>query len=448
MGRKMIWLWLLLAAALTLAACSAGGNTRDWDEHTLVYANLSRNGPDREAIDDFNLAHTDVQIEVRDYYDEDGHSGKDRLMAEIAAGKSPDLIDLGGMAHATTTLLPYRQLAQKGYLEDLWPYIENDPELGRGAVLEAPLKAAEIDGGLYLAFNSVIINTLIGAESVVGDRTSWTLADLRESLASMPEDSTVLTCYFDKSTIFTCLLSMSLDGYVDWERGECDFDSEAFRSALEFINSFPAEVSWASAEALNEKINEQMLSGRQMLIQTYLYYPIEVQSWDDVFGGRASFVGYPVTDGSVGSSFCIHGHRIAMSSSCRNKEAGWDFLRQMFLPQYNRMNLPDTYGQNSIQIPINRADYELVKKRDMDPLKDHGTIHRFGESYEYHATTADEFQRFDDLVNSISKIELCDQAVFDIVKETCGPCFAGDKTLDETVALIQNRVTLYVNENR
>ena len=32
--------------------------------------------------------------------------------------------------------MPYRQLAQKGYLEDLWPYIENDPELGRGAVME------------------------------------------------------------------------------------------------------------------------------------------------------------------------------------------------------------------------------------------------------------------------------------------------------------------------
>ena len=32
--------------------------------------------------------------------------------------------------------------------------------------------------------------------------------------------------------------------------------------------------------------------------------------------------------------------------------------------------------------------------------------------------------------------------------EAAGPYFAGDKTLDETVRLIQSRAELYVNENR
>ena len=53
-------------------------------------------------------------------------------------------------------------MVQKGYLEDLWPYIENDPDLGREAVLEAPLKAAEVNGGLYMLFERVEIFTLIG----------------------------------------------------------------------------------------------------------------------------------------------------------------------------------------------------------------------------------------------------------------------------------------------
>ena len=78
----------------------------------------------------------------------------------MIAGKGPDIIDMGFNRDALTTLLPYQRMARGGYLEDLWPYIENDPELGRDALLEPPLKAAEVEGGLYIAFPSVMINTL------------------------------------------------------------------------------------------------------------------------------------------------------------------------------------------------------------------------------------------------------------------------------------------------
>ena len=88
--------------------------------------------------------------------------------------------------------MPYRIMAQKGYLEDLWPYIESDPDFGREGVLEAPIKAAEIDGGLYILFQRVTIFTLTGRESVVGDRYSWTMEDVMEVLNEMPEGSTIL----------------------------------------------------------------------------------------------------------------------------------------------------------------------------------------------------------------------------------------------------------------
>ena len=35
-----------------------------------------------------------------------------------------------------------------------------------------------------------------------------------------------------------------------------------------------------------------------------------------------------------------------------------------------------------------------------------------------------------------------------IIWDTIGPYFAGDRTLDETVDLVQRRAMLYVNENR
>ena len=58
----------------------------------------------------------------------------------------------------------------------------------------------------------------------------------------------------------------------------------------------------------------------------------------------------------------------------------------------------------------------------------------------------EEVRRFDDFVNSIDRTELMDDNIFNIIEDVSSAYFAGDKTLDETAALIQNRASLYVNE--
>ena len=125
-----------ISLLLVLSACSAGGENPAPDPEpepgvtTLIYAQISEDGVDREWLDRFNREHEgEVQIEVRDYSQtsEGGQQGIDLLMTEIAAGRVPDIIELG--TSGETTELPYQKLAKKGFLEDLWPYIENDTGL-------------------------------------------------------------------------------------------------------------------------------------------------------------------------------------------------------------------------------------------------------------------------------------------------------------------------------
>ena len=130
---KRFWVFLL-AAALAFTACSAGGQEPPPDPGviTLIYAQLSANSVNQKALYQFNLEHKgEVQIEVRDYtkLSEGGKQGVDLLMTEITAGRGPDIIELG--TSRETSQLSYRRLAEQGYLEDLWPYIEEDPGLGR-----------------------------------------------------------------------------------------------------------------------------------------------------------------------------------------------------------------------------------------------------------------------------------------------------------------------------
>ena len=57
-------------------------------------------------------------------------------------------------------------------------------------------------------------------------------------------------------------------------------------------------------------------------------------------------------------------------------------------------------------------------------------------------------ERFWKLYESTEQITGRNDALLDIVMEQAEPYFAGDKTLEETAQLIQNRAKLYVNENR
>ena len=417
-----------------LAACKdAGGvtGTFDWDENVLVYASLNGAAACREAVDKFNSAHTDVQIEVRDYSDEEGYQ---RLLAEIAAGRMPDILEMTG--------LPYQQLAEKGYLEDLWPYIEDDQELGRKNVLEPPLKAAEVNGGLYIAFDSVAIETLVGAESVVGDRISWSLKELHEAFDSMPEDATILEYYVNKATMFSLVFRGSLSRYVDWEAGQCSFDSEEFQASLEFINSYPSEVEHPSYEDAVKEAYWRLSSGRQMLSVTEVFEPGIIIQSELKFGVPVAFVGYPTENGGVGSYFTVKDVPLAISSTCQDKAAAWDFVGQKF--KMTTAKLPAE--KYMFAMPVNRNYFNQINRAalDKEPLAmtpDYSLV-------EVRPLSEEDMERYEGFIRSVTRFDMTDQSVYNIVWDACGPYFAGDKSLDETVELIQNRVRLYINEQR
>ena len=340
------WLSLLLAVILLLPACSTG--EKDPEETgpvRLTYAVLGEDaaGEARAMVRNFNSKHQDIKVDLLEYTDENDRSAKNRLITEMLTGKIPDIIDLGKGGYSKDNI-PYQILAQKGYLEDLWPYIENDPELGREGVLEAPLKAAEVNGGLYAVFSKVKIWTLAGPESLIGDRKAWTLADLREVYAAMPEGSTVLPYYITREQIFETLFYRNIESYIDRDTGTCNFSSEKFKAALEFTNSFPATFNLeAKPSSVSNDVGLEaayrMLHGYQMLHQFVLGTPVDFQMLDACFGlgERAAVVGFPMEDGSVGSGFDPT-RTLGMSSVCKNKEAAWQFLRELLLPKYKDMD--------------------------------------------------------------------------------------------------------------
>lgn len=469
--------WLLvLLAVLTLTACGENQLPPEPEEGVLTYAALDPLTAEQEKkINIFNRMHEDVQIEVLDYSDE---NGVDRLLTELALGQVPDIMDLhrqGKNGRDTPFLyvgyyvgrrrrpegaywLPYQQLVQKGYLEDLWPYIENDPELGRDALLEAPMKAAEVNGGLYMIFMDVYIETMAAPQSVVGDRDSWTLEELMETFYTMPDGSTILRYNATRWEMYSKLYSSTLDQYIDWETGQCSFDNEEFRSMLTFLSTFPAEFKTTFTPAeVEEELTWRKLEGRQLLEAVAVSSLADMAYIGATFGEeRVAYVGYPTADGSSGSSFHIPGTVLAMSSTCSNKDAAWEFMGNLVRSVYSEYKMEKIGfwddGPIILMLPVNRKSYENGYAGDIKRNKRHypPDILTFpgGPRPKVTLPTEEDIPAFETLINNTKQLYWPNDALSETVWDAIGPYFAGDKTIDETIQLVENRVTLYANENR
>ena len=427
------------------------------EKTTLIYASLYLSYDARRKILDFNKRSDQYRIEVRDYaeYDTDGKGqmALQKLNTEILAGNVPDILD--------TNNLPLRQYGAKGILEDLWPFIDSDPDLGRDALMVRPLEANAQDGKLYEIFNSFSIQTAAGPSKIVGDSLSWTLADLQAALEKMPEGCSIMGQDDTQESMLRLLMSLNMDQFVDWTTGKCSFDSEDFKAMLEFCRSFPVEWDWEKQGQDYEDANSRIMNGRQLLSTMNVSdFTWSVQSPAAVFNNEFTFVGFPRENGSAGSYFSFY-RGLAMTSSCADKEGAWSFIRQTLLPQVEN-------GRYYGNFPINKADFDKVVQQSMEieyetdengkPVLDEdgnkipvymGDIWVTNDlQVPSRAATQEDVDKVMELYNAVDSMYAYDEKIFDAVKEVASQYFAGDKPLDDTASLIQSKVSLYVNESR
>ena len=448
----------------TLAVLTPTPRSELPEKTTLTYATMYLSQDERNRIVDFNRSGTPYRIEVRDYSEysteEDYQAGIKKLNTEILAGKAPDIIN--------TDSLPIRQYGAKGILEDLWPFIENDQDIGgREGLMDRVFTAAEQDGKLYQIFDAFSIATVTGSPSVVGDRTSWTLQDLQDALAKMPEGCAVFNEYNTKSNMLTLVMSMNLDSFLNWDTGECRFDSEEFKALLAFCDNFPLEYDWESSQSGDYDEPTRIAEGRQMLVTEHISDFKSIQMQKAIFGGDITYIGFPVEDGGVGSSFSVNSG-LAMSASCADKEGAWTYMRQLLLPQYaGNENASHWGGHNGF--PSNKADFQWMAEQSMipdgyktdedgnqildedgNPIEESHSTWGIGNNFtiSVYATKQEEYDQIMDLYNQVDRMSGSDNNVYDIVTEVSGSYFAGDRSLDDAASLIQNKVTTYVNESR
>jgi len=402
---------------------------------TLTLAAYYLDDQTRAAIVAFNNTNTEYRISATEYSnyatENDWQAGLTKLNTEIMTGNVPDILCLGA--------LPTAQYAGQGILEDLYPYLDSDPELNRADFVESVLRALETDGKLYELGPSFYPMTIVGNADAVGAEPGWTFSDMLDLARSLPEDIALFGPYLTKDTFLNYAMYFNQGDYVNWAAGTCNFDSQEFIDLLEFCNMQAGDVSYDQDTYVDE--NTLILEGKQLLKVCGLWDASEIQLYEYLFNNNATYIGFPTSEG-VGTGMSLD-TAFGISATSRSKDAAWRFVRQFFSEDYQAAML---WGLPTSKAVLEKKLADAVQPEDSGTNSVSSMTSGGGFTYEYHKVTQEEADIFLTVIDTIGTVLRSDGSLNTIVMEEAAAYFAGTQTAERTAEIIQDRITTYINE--
>ena len=324
------------------------------EKKQIVIATMSSDQELQASAVNFNKSNDAYHVTVKQYYDwSSGLSYEDaiaNLNNDITSRNCPDLILL-------SSDIDVNMLAAKGVFQDLSSYLEKSAVLDRENLVESALNAYTYDGKLISIPDNFYLSTIFASRDMVGDEMGWSMEDMIVFSEANPGKE--LFDSVSKAEILSVCLMYNMDTFVDWSKGNCNFDSPEFKSLLEFAARFPErdEISY-DAESPSTPVRIQ--SGEVLLLQRSVTELNQIQLYKEMFRGDVTPIGYPNTDGTSGCILIADGC-YAMTAKSKTKDGAWAFI-ESFLTRENtryRMGLPNDRSELERMAKEEVREYEL-----------------------------------------------------------------------------------------
>ena len=382
------------------------------DTVTIKLACWMESLPLTRAVTDFNLSQNEYCVEIVDYYtdDIDPYQGMERMNAALLSGETPDLYALNSMNAAA--------LQRAGLLLDLCPIINTDPYFSRDDYLSQCWELYMEDGHQYQLAPAFVICGVMGPESILEGHRNWNMAEYQECLET---DKNQFQMYCNNETVMMdhCI-RYTLGSIVDVKKGICDFETKAFYDVLSLCKSY-------GENNMNDGV----------LVPGWIESVSEYALWKDEFGGTVGIAGFPNENrsGPVWDAM----ETFAISSESSNQEGAWKFLK-FLLQEYAQMNI---WGFD--YFPVNKVALDYVLAGAKYPGNDsRSTLAANREN----ALTENDIIVIQTTISELDDIAFRDDNIWGIIREEVPAYYCGDKTEEEVAKLIQNRVSIYLAEQK
>lgn len=291
-------------------------------KQTIILGGMYMYDSMKTAVAKFNRENEKYRIEIKDYSDEEEPWTK--MNMDILAGAVPDIICLNN--------LPSDQYVAKGILEDLTPYFDKDSEINTSDILNPILEATKIDDKLYYVFPTFGVNTIIGKAKDVGNKSGWTFEDLKVLLDELDEKGGKVRPFYSegKSEMLYSFLTNSISDFVDWQTGECTFDSQEFKDILELCDRGKNDEEKGYGED-GPSMPSLIREGKILFAEDTVTLEA-MQLYKKMFNEDIAFIGYPNKDRE--GSYFMFLNSLGIYSKSKMKDGAWEFLRMFMTKEY------------------------------------------------------------------------------------------------------------------
>ena len=376
------------------------------EKTTLTLVTTSPKGSDSpyaRVVQAFNRQSKDYHVEIINCdLGEALGDMRTRLGIEIGTGEGPDIM--------MEEVFPVNQeIIRSGAIVDLTSYLE---ESGITEEKYFPMYASITAGDrIYGVSPSGMGQCMIVDASLFGGKTNPTIEEFTESLLNY-QGKAAFCLRLEGRRIMKYFLAGSRDlwGMVDWEERTCDFSGELFSNILDVVKRY----------------TEGARKGYEPIIDTEALSP-------GFYPGRKAMeeegkvvMGYLFDEGCFPEYSTYYS--LVINSNTKNLEGAYAFLSYTL----------SMAGQNFLPDPVNKEMWEKTVKYKIGLVEAGRT-----EGMVLDEEIAEEIRG---LLEESRNLPSETEEILKIVYGESESYFDGDKSKEEVISIIENRVSLYLNE--
>lgn len=377
----------------------------------------------------------DFSYNVTSYYRSENiaEDGVEKIKRELLSGQGPDIIDFGS-GYSITDILGE-------YTIDLMPYFEKE----ESDFFQSIVNAFKYNGALYAVPSSVWLDVLSVNSDYSNGLTEWDASEIIECYKDFYEKKGgYFYCGTYKEDVLHHLLSACMNSFVDWKTGECFFESENFKSIVEFANMFSEYFDFPEEAVLIDEYR----TGNAMVYPGKIVALKYIAGADALFPDeKAVYIGYPTENGSS-ALFQANGHVFAITKKCKNPELAFEFINTFFEDEYQYQ------AGTGMAIPvIKHIALDILNEEKNEEFDTNGNVKTLlavglGGQDMINIThlTEEQCEKVISIIESADSIENIDNTLYNIAISEIMYYFSGEKSLDEICRIIQSRASLYVQE--
>ncbi len=397
------------------------------------------------SIKKFNSENEEYKIEMVDYAknSEDFNQTLNALELDILSGNAPDIVRFNPDIPGT-------------YFVDLYPLMDNDPDLSRSDFVEGFLEGMESNGKLLQIYPTFSINTLCIKDKFSDGLKEWDFEQLDSICKKLPDDMRIISGedIFSSANMFMQLFNYR--EFTDLKNASCNFDSPEFIKRMQFINDnkigrtgLTGGGGLSAVEQIYDFRNDRYLLNNSLL-NSYRDFKI----YEQVYSGEAcTFIGCPSDNGN--GSYCSVADGYSIMAGSQYIDGAWEFLKYYLFEEDVQFHM----GFPALEEKLS-AELEYNKILHTEENSETGEQENIELYYMYEPNSPeptiialDPFSdkkavEYNDLVhNAVKNSGYMDEEIRNILNEEMTYYFEGERSAEETADIIQNRVSIYVSEN-